>query len=209
MSRSLFALFLVFTFATIPGARAELLLDTTANKSAALALPSSSSSLATGPKGWSFTLVGGPWTITNVSWGLYGNIAGNTDIGIRLYSGTNTAAVPLEDSGTNNYNLNTIGSALYYDWSGLSWGLAAGTYTVTAYNPGGGTVTARLATTTNSMVTGTGVSAIGPTQSGNNYAVLVQGTSGAAPVPEPGTWAAAALLAAGATFALWRRGKAK
>lgn len=205
MSHPKAILFFGFLFVTLSVVRAELILDTTANKSAPLALPSSSSSLATGPKGWSFTLAGGPWTITNVSWGLYGNIAGTADIGVRLYSGTSASGVPLEDSGTNNYSLNTIGSALYYDWSGLSWSLFAGTYTVAAYNPGGGTVTARLATTTDTMVTGTGVSSIGPTQTGNNYAVLVQGTSGAAAVPEPGTWAAAILLTAGAAWVGCRR----
>lgn len=209
MRRSLCALFLGLTFATIPAARAELILDTTANKSAPLAVPSSSSSLATGPKGWTFTVVGGPWTITDVTWGLYGNASGTANVGVRLYSGAETLPeFVLEDTGTTNLSLNTIGTAQYYDWTGLSWALAAGTYTVAAYGATD-TVTPRIATTTNSMVTGTGVSVIGPTESDNNYAVLVQGTSGAAPVPEPGTWAAAALLAAGATFARWRRGKAK
>jgi hypothetical protein len=37
-----------------------------------------------------------------------------------------------------------------------------------------------------------------------NVAILA-GDSGAAPIPEPGTWAAAALLAGGAAFARWRK----
>jgi len=48
---------------------------------------------------------------------------------------------------------------------------------------------------------------------GGTFSVLLSGDSkdlnlvfnSAAPIPEPGTWAAAALLAAGAAFARWRK----
>ena len=43
--------------------------------------------------------------------------------------------------------------------------------------------------------------------SGDTMSVVVSG-SGPAPVPEPGTWAAAALLVGGAAFARWRRRQA-
>ena len=40
---------------------------------------------------------------------------------------------------------------------------------------------------------------------GFNFAFQINATSASAPVPEPGTWAAAALLAGGAAFMRWRK----
>jgi hypothetical protein len=184
--------------------QAAIVLDTTAGETAALTLPSTSSSLATGNKGWTFTVAGGPWTITDVTWGLYGNAAGAADVGVRLYSGSNPFGTVLEDTGTTNLSLNQIATAQYYDWAGLSWSLAAGTYTIVAYGSTDA-VTPRISTTSETMITAAGWGVTSSTQPANNYALLLQATSGSTPVPEPGTCAAAALLVGGAAFAPWRR----
>jgi hypothetical protein len=40
---------------------------------------------------------------------------------------------------------------------------------------------------------------------GFNFAFQINATSASAPIPEPGTWAAAALLGGGAAFMRWRK----
>lgn len=173
---------LVATCVTITQTQAAIVLDTTANESATLIVPASSGSLSSVAKGWSFTVVGAPWTITDVSWGLYANSSGTADMRVRLYNGIGVSGTLLESTGSNTVTLNPIASAQYYDWTGLSWNLTAGTYTIAAYYAGG-TVTPRIAATSQTMVADPSWSIIGPTEASNNYALLVQ-----ASIPEPSTF---------------------
>ncbi len=200
-----FLILFVFIFLTSTQTPAAIVMDTTSNKSATLAVPPTTGSLSSVAKGWTFTVVDGTWTINDVAWGLYANSSGTANMSVRLYSGSGVSGTLLESSVVNTLTLNPIGTAQYYDWSGLSWNVNPGTYTIAAYYSGG-TRTPRLAATSVTMVADPSWFVIGPTEAGDNYALFVQASSGTAAVPEPGQVASSMLLLAGiAGYLAYRR----
>ena len=177
-------------------ANAALVLDNTAAATATLQNPSASSSLATGPGGWVFSVSGAPYSVSDIVFGFYANSTGQSNLGVRLFSGSSTSGTALEDTGLGSYNLDTIANGgSYITWGGLDWSLAAGTYTLAAYGSSI-TTTPRLAVTSASLNAGGGITALnalkGSSTSSDNYAIYVQGVSSS--VPEP---SAIALLMAG------------
>ena len=110
---------------------ADVLLDNTINQTATLSLPSSSSSLATVNRVYSFTVGSTAINLESVTFGLYGNASGTANVGARLYSGLGSVSL-LEDTGTSLFTLSPIATASYYTFT-TNWVLNANTtYTVMA-----------------------------------------------------------------------------
>lgn len=184
------------------------IVDNTLGQTATLSVPGSSSSLATNSRGYAFTVGSSSVNLNSVMFGIYGNSSGTADVGVRLYQATGASGSAVQDTGTSLLSINTIGTALYYNYN-VNWTLAANTsYTIAAYYVLGGNVTPRLATTSqavslNSSVTGIGFYD-GSTTATNTYAVRFQGTT----VPEPSTYALAAIAAASCVVTRKRMAKA-
>ena len=149
-------------------------LNSTNFDAAALITSPNPSSLVDGPKGWTFAVTkeNGPLLINTVSFGLYGNAAGVANVGIRVYEGPTATGTPIYEVPATARNLTA--APQYYDWSNLGWSLAADrTYTIAAFGTAG-TATPLLAATPQAMVVAPAITSLGPTQAGNNYAMLVK-----------------------------------
>lgn len=188
-SRSLLFSLTLFCIALInSNAVAVDIVDDTAGLTATLNLPTVSSSLATGPGGYAFTVGPNAIILTNISFGIYGNAAGTANVGVSLYSSTGAGGTAIQTSGTTLLSINAIGTAQYYSYS-INWSLNANaTYTVAAYYTTGGTTTPRLATTSQTLSTDSSVTGLGfykgSSTTADQYAMRLQGTTS---VPEPST----------------------
>lgn len=122
-----------------------------------------------------------------------------------------------EASGVKLAQNTSISGASPWRWGGYAYGLAGGGYGYWAsggsgyaplrINLGGGNYNygwAALSYNFNGTNSTAGITGFA-FQGDPNVAILAGDQGGPAAVPEPGTWAAAALLAGGATFLRWRR----
>lgn len=186
-------------------ARAADLIDNTTFGTATLEVPTTSTSLATSPRGYSFTVGGSGINLTQLTFGMYGNAAGTANVGVRVYLGIGSGGTLIADTGTTLLNFNTLPGGGYYSYS-LNLSLGANTtYSIMAYNGAAGTVTPRLAKTSQALSLASGVTGVGfyggtlPTT--ENYAIRFQGTV----VPEPSTWVLGFLSALTCGFAARKR----
>jgi len=184
------------------------IVDNTLGQTASLSVPGSSSSLATANRGYAFTIGSTPLSLSTVTFGIYGNASGTGSVGVKLYQATGVSGSAIQDTGTSSLSINAIGTATYYNYN-VNWTLAANTtYTIAAYYVSGGTVTPRLATTSQTMSLNPSVTGIGfydgSTIATNTYAVRFQSTT----VPEPSTYVLAAIAAASCVVTRKRMAKA-
>jgi MYXO-CTERM domain-containing protein len=206
--KRLFLLFVaVVSLASV--AKSELVLDNITNNSG--------SEEYLGGTFWraqSFVTSTGDWTLNNVVLRFRFN-GGNILAYIYSDSGSNlpgssleTLTGPTSNSGATPTNatytstgLSLTGNTRYWivvtenQTGELGWTTAANTSTTGSWSIPGTNISA---TSVNSGSSWTANSAI------QNFSINAT-ASAPAPVPEPGTWAAAALLAGGAAFARWRR----
>lgn len=128
-----------------------ILFDDSNNLAQAMAAPGSSSSLATGGRGIAFTVGANSIDLMSVAFGMYGNVSGNSVVGLKLYQGSsNSGSTLLQTLASFTVSLDTIangGTLVTFNTGG--WTLDASTqYFVAAYyTSAGSTVTARLGTT--------------------------------------------------------------
>ncbi len=123
--------------------------DNTNNLTEILGQPSPSSSLATGPKGITFTTGSNAVNLNSVTFGIYGNSAGTASIGLMLFEGTGTSGNLLQTIPEASYSIETLangGTKITWNIS-PAWSLAANTrYSIMVfYNSGA--ITARIAAT--------------------------------------------------------------
>jgi len=122
-----------------------ILFDNTNALAATINSPGSSSSLATAHRGVTFTVGANAITLNQATFGMYGNVAGETFVGLRLYTGSIASGTADETLSAISVNLATIGDGgtkVTFNTSG--WTLDANTqYTVAATFAQSGT-TARL-----------------------------------------------------------------
>jgi hypothetical protein len=193
---------------------ATTLFDNTSALGATVTAPGSSASLATAPRGVTFTVGANAITLNQATFGMYGNAVGNAGVGLRLYAGSNASGTALQTVSAFSVALTTIangGTLVTFNTSG--WSLTAGaTYTLAAYNDyavvGGstapGVVTPRLGTSTVSSGswTSNGLTfsrfTAGTGAASDNYYVALSGTI-ASGVPGAGFASLATLGLAGAS----------
>lgn len=173
--------------------QAGVFFDSTNGLTATLDSPGVSTSLATGPKGVTFTVGGSDITLDSAVLGLYGNGAGTANVGLRLYAGTSlSSASQLQEVTATPITLNTLASGgTTYTFNTGGWTLAANTqYSLAAYYVSGGTITPRLAATAvlPSNFTTNGLTFDSFTV-GEELYMQLNGTTGGggASVPEPST----------------------
>lgn len=201
---------LVLTLIAVVGlssaAKSALVLDNTTNNSGDQSFLGGANWLAQ-----SFQTSAGSWTLNDVSL-RFRFSGGNIVVSINADSGSllpgaslqtlsgptsNSGATPTIDTYTST-GLSLSGNTRYWivvreNQSGeLGWTTAANSTTTGSWSIPGSNPSA---TSVNSGTSWTGSSTI------QNFSI----NATAAAVPEPGTWAAAALLAGGAAFARWRR----
>ena len=205
-----------FAFTFVPATMATLVLDNTSFVSGNTRFVGNGGALAA----QSFQTSAGLWELNSVTLDLE-NIFGGGGFSVSIFgnSGSNTPGSLVGTlSGASPVNRGlytyTASSPLSLDGSTRYWIVAS----ATAGNGYSLYITTGNATTTaiwsipsgsslRSMNNGASWSQEGEGAFRPNYAFSINATSAAA-VPEPGTWAAAALLAGGAAFMRWRkRGK--
>lgn len=187
---------------------ATTLFDNTSALGATVTAPGSSASLATAPRGVTFTVGANAITLNQATFGMYGNAVGNAGVGLRLYAGSNASGTALQTVSAFSVALTTIangGTLVTFNTSG--WSLTAGTtYTLAAYNDYGvvSDVTPRLGTSTVSSGswTSNGLTfsrfTAGTGAASDNYYVALSGTI-ASGVPGAGFASLATLGLAGAS----------
>jgi hypothetical protein len=211
MERSLLLLVAVVAFAN--AAKSALVLDNIANTSGDSTFVGDTDWLAQG-----FETSAGSWTLDDVVVRVGGN---STNVFVAIYADSgigSPASAPggvLETlSGQSSFSTGPVLSNITYTSSGLS--LAGNTLYWIVVGAGSGSTmfwssanNATMSTAIWSLPSGNTIATSSDDGSSWNPSSFVlnfsiNATSSAA-VPEPGTWAAAALLAGGAAFARWRR----
>ncbi|MFZ4402352.1 MAG: hypothetical protein ACOYO1_20160, partial [Bacteroidales bacterium] len=122
--------------------------DNTNGLTEALQSPSVSSSLSSGQKGLTFTTGSSIVKLNKITFGVYGNIAGNADIGVNLYQGNGTGGTLIRSIAPTTYALSTIAlGATIITWViDSSWTLQPNTqYTLFAGRGPNASVIPRLA----------------------------------------------------------------
>ena len=139
-------------------AAAAVIFDNTSNLTAVLNAPGSSTSLATSPRGVTFTMGSTGYTLTSVTFGVYGNGSGTANVGLDLYSGNAASGTPLQTVAPASQSITTIAlGGTKVAFTGLNWTLNANTQYTVAINGASVTQTPRLALSTVSPPTTEGL----------------------------------------------------